>query len=440
MTNRQYSLVFGLGLTGTSIVHYLSDKSKVLITDTRLSEDSKVRTRAEQLRQQYPSLNVVVPTKLSEHWSDIHTLYLSPGIPMTHHLVAEAVASRLTVKSDIDLFLDEIDSPVIAVTGTNGKSTVVSLTAELLKSRGFVPVGNIGTPALDVISKAHAGYVLELSSFQLERITNPRFTVATCLNITEDHMDHHESFQKYIESKHRIYENSEVAIFNGIDEITKPRAHENVLAINENPDWSVFGDGIVLAGHKVLTDELGLKGRHNHFNLVVAAASAYQLGMSVKEMLPILRTFQGLPHRLSDIGTFSGITFINDSKATNVGSTLAALRATRTYPKPLVLMLGGDSKAQKLSPLEHLVKKDVDHLVVYGRDQHRFSDFLSNYVPLSCAQDFEGAVKVAIDHAHRKGTVLLSPACASFDMFENFEDRGQTFCTLAKRLCNEKDQ
>ena len=440
MTNRQYSLVFGLGLTGTSIVHYLPDKSNVLVTDTRLSKDSKVSTRAEQLQQQYPSLNVVEPTELTEHWSDIHTLYLSPGIPLTHHLVAEAVASRLLVKSDIDLFLDEIDCPVIAVTGTNGKSTVVSLTAELLKSRGFVPVGNIGIPALDAISKAHAGYVLELSSFQLERITNPRFTVATCLNITEDHMDHHKSFQSYVESKHRIYENSEIAIFNGSDEITKPRTHENALAINENPDWSVSTDGIVLAGRKVLAHELGLKGIHNHFNLVVAAASAYQLGMSVEEMLPILRSFQGLPHRLADVGTFSGITFINDSKATNVGSTLAALSATRTYPKPLVLMLGGDSKAQELGPLELVVKKDVDHLVVYGRDQHRFGDLLSKYVPLSCAQDFEAAMKVAIDHACRRGTVLLSPACASFDMFENYEDRGQTFCSLAQRLCAEKDQ
>lgn len=440
MKNRQHSLVLGLGLTGTSIVHYLPDKSNVLVTDTRLSQDSRVSGRAEQLQQQYPPLSVIDPTDLVHRWSDIHTLYLSPGIPMSNQFVTEAVASRVEIKSDVDLFLDEIDRPVIAVTGTNGKSTVVSLTAELLASRGFVPVGNIGTPVLDVIDEDHEGYVLELSSFQLERVTNPRFAVATCLNITEDHMDHHGSFQSYKESKHRIYENSAFAIYNGADEITKPLSHENALAVNENPDWSVRTDGIVLEGRKVSARDLGLKGIHNHFNMVVAAASAYQQGMSVDEMLPILKSFPGLPHRLSEVGIFDGITFIDDSKATNVGSTLAALHATRMYPKPLVLMLGGDSKAQELSPLENAVRKEADHTVVYGRDQQRFRDLFSHHIAFSCADDFEHALNVAMDQARPKGTVLLSPACASFDMFENYEDRGQTFCSLAQLLCAERDQ
>lgn len=438
MTTRRYSLVFGLGITGTSIVRYLNQKSNVLITDTRLSGDARLMAHATQLKHQYPSVRIVQPVDLAQCWPDVHTLYLSPGIPLTHDLVVDATRSGVEIRSDIDLFLDAVVRPVIAITGTNGKSTVVSLTALLLKSRGFVAVGNIGRPVLDVIGENHAGYVLELSSFQLERITEPRFRVAACMNITEDHMDHHESFKTYVASKHRIYENSELAIFNGADEITKPQSHPNELGINQNPDWSMSNSSVVLGGREFDAQDFVLQGKHNRLNILFAAASAFELGMSVSEMMPILKSYKGLPHRLSEVGTFAGITFINDSKSTNVGSTIAALDASCGRPRPLVLLLGGDSKAQDLTPLEPPLINHVDHVVVYGRDRDRFIDLLQNHASISSSENFEDAVNAAIERARPKGTVLLSPACASFDLFENYEERGRTFCCLTQQIIDKR--
>ena len=428
-------LICGLGITGQSIVRYLASEANLLVTDTRLETSPEIARIAEQLSSKSDQLKVVKVSELATHWAEITEMYVSPGLPLSHEIVQKALEEDIPVRGDIDLFLDRVDKPVLAITGTNGKTTVVSLITELLASRGFISVGNIGTPVLDGLQRRASGFVLELSSFQLERLKSPIFKVATCLNVTADHLDHHASFDEYLNAKQRIYENCETVIYNAKDELTVPQntVGRQSIAINDDPKWRVESGGVVIAGEFVPASELSLTGEHNLFNIVVSAACAHCMGVSIEEMLPVLRFFKGLPHRQQLIKVDSGVTLIDDSKSTNVASTVAAIQAFSCARRPLVLLLGGDSKGVDLSPLTNATLT-TDLVVLYGQDAYRFKEIMDSTVVVHIAKTFEQAIRTSIECAGSEGTILFSPACASFDMFSNYVERGRSFCAIARRL------
>ena len=432
MSQQSGVLVVGLGITGSSVIEHLAKSVQILATDTRLEHDPRIKKQAAKLEKKHANLKVISPRVLSQHWCSLETAFISPGIPLDHPIVRAAKSNGLAIQSDLDLFLQNLTCPTIAITGTNGKSTVVALTAALLESSGYVAAGNIGVPVLEYQDRKPSGVVLELSSFQLERMSRFGFNVAACLNISQDHLDHHTSFAEYLEAKHRVYQSCELAIYNADDPLTIPRLSTTSIAINRNDQWCVRNDGVVLKGRFIPESEISLKGTHNRYNVVVAAACALHMGLALEDILPVLQNFRGLPHRLEEVESRHGITCINDSKSTNVASTIAALNVLSEKSRPRVLMIGGDSKMLNLTPLESEVQAHADHVILYGKDACLFKKALGSSVPITHADSFEEATLSAISIAKPEGTVLLSPACASFDMFENYMARGLKFREIVR--------
>lgn len=432
--SNDFTMVLGLGNTGISVIRHLqSRESHVYACDSRLGRQTNQIPHLSTVRTNFPEVEIVPPRRFARAVADFKRVVASPGIALDDSLLKFAEIERVPIVGDIDLFLDEVSVPVIGITGTNGKSTTTMLVGEMLRKKGYQICGNIGLPVLDALNSDAAGFVVELSSFQLERLNRPRFAVAVITNIAEDHLDHHNSMVQYISSKQRIYQNCGFAVYNGTDDGTRPQEEVASVAVDNDSDWRIVDQGIVVAGELIQSAQIALKGKHNYFNLVAASAVAHHMGSDLATIKHVARTFEGLPHRSQSIAVVDGIEFINDSKATNVAAATSTIQGLAAGGRDLVLIAGGDAKNADFGTFAETVGETVRHVVLIGRDAKRIADCLHS-TDYEFASSMEYAVSRARDVAEPGGCVLLAPACASYDMYENFEQRGEAFATAVRGL------
>lgn len=429
-------VVVGVGKTGESCIRYWHGKTEVFFTDTRIGREQALATRVAELRREFGSATFLSPAQVAEVADSDTVVYMSPGISMHDEMFEVVLACGSRLSSDVELFLEHVDEPIIGVTGTNGKSTTTDLVAAMLRSHGFVAGGNIGTPVLELLNEPAAGYVLELSSFQLERMRPPRLRCATVLNISEDHIDHHRSFDEYAAAKHRIYERCELAVYNNNDPIAAPVSKKPSIAINGTKDWCVRDHEVRIAGTALPTADISLAGARNHFNVVAAAALAGACGATLAEVVEVARTYKGLPHRMQVVGEIDDVRYVNDSKATNVAATLAAIESFGRPRANIVLLAGGEGKGAKFDALSESVRSHVKSAVLFGRDAATIAAAVGTSTEVTRVDSLDLAVERARQTARPGDVVLLSPACASFDMFANFEQRGDRFTSLVQGMAS----
>ena len=434
-------LVVGLGLTGLSCVRYLAARGKwVAVTDSRTNPPNLA-----EVKTQFPDMDVQVGGFDIEQFEQADVLVMSPGVALHTPAVQAAIKAGARVTSDIELFLSEFTGQVVAITGSNAKSTVTQWLGEAIQrsGRSVLIEGNIGQPVLDVADQMFDVAVLELSSFQLELLPSVGADIATILNVSEDHMDRYDSMARYQQAKQRIYFGAKQALFNRQDLLTQPLVAPNVKVASfalTRPDLKQYGlletpSGTCLAlGLNALlpTSELALPGRHNIANALAVLALADAVQNPREHTLAALRNFSGLPHRCQLIRELAGVRYFNDSKATNVGSTLAALTGlAQADRKAIVLLLGGQAKGQELGPLAPAIAAHCKAVFVYGEDQSRFTDVAPQATYVESMFDALAQAKAIVQAGD---VLLLSPACASFDQFTNFEQRGRQFVTWVEAL------
>lgn len=430
---QEHDIVLGLGATGYSVVRHLHAQHPVSVFDSRLGRDANAIPFLNNVRVDYPDVDVISPRGYKRALERARRVIASPGIPLSNSMLRWAQIERIPVVGDIDLFMEQVNVPVIGITGTNGKSTTVSLATDMMQERGFVACGNIGTPVLDALKSKASGFVLELSSFQLERLQKGPFKVATILNISEDHLDHHGSFEHYRAAKQRIYQDAEFAIYDHLRPETIPNKAVPGIELNRDPNWKVQEDGITVGGDLLHQSEIALSGSNYLQNLLTAAAISTQLGASIDDVVRVAQAFKGLPHRAQSLGTFDGVEFINDSKATNVCAAIASIQEQYTEGSKLVLICGGDGKAADFGELGACIDEFVAHTILFGSDAQSIASCIH-----STSYEFVPSIEVAVSvaaHVSQAGDkVLLAPACASFDMFTDFAHRGITFAKRVSEL------
>jgi UDP-N-acetylmuramoylalanine--D-glutamate ligase len=369
----------------------------------------------------------------------ITELVVSPGVALEHPLVQYAIDNDVRVIGDIDLFVAASSAPVIGITGSNGKSTVTALLASMISACGrHVAVGgNFGTPALDLLEQAADFYVLELSSFQLERAKSLNLAVATVLNLSADHLDRHGSLPRYHNAKHKIFQGASAVVANRADSFTLPLLEggtQQVLWRPAEPDLQEFGvrdfDGTphICRGFTPLLpiSELKLKGGHNLNNVLAALALGTAVDLPMEGLVEGLKQFSGLPHRCELVLDNAGVTWINDSKGTNVGATRAAL-AGLGGQQNVVLIAGGVGKGQDFTALLPEVRENCRRVLTLGESAREIELALGAHTPVQRVESIEDAVAKAALLAQPGDVVLLSPACASFDLYSGFEARGEAF-------------
>jgi len=437
---RPYAVIVGLGRTGLSAARYLRAQGwRLAVTDTRAQPPELAALTA---------LDAAIPVRLGG--LDVGLLagalcvVASPGVSLELPFFAAARSRGLEIVGDIELFARAANAPVAGITGTNGKSTVTTLLARMAQRAGLsVRVGgNLGEPALDLLSAGTALYVLELSSFQLETTTQLACRAATVLNVTADHLDRYASIGAYAAAKARIFARCDTAVVNLDDPLVMamPRGARRTLsfslraavgadyAVAQRPD----GWWLMRATEPLLPlARLRIKGLHNAANALAALALGEALELPRAPMLAELEEFPGLPHRSQWVAEVRGVTYINDSKGTNVGATLAAVAG---MPGPLVMIAGGDGKNQDFAPLAAAFRGKVRHTVLLGRDAPRIARALAGIGTLETVATLPEAVRAAARAAQPGDTVLLSPACASLDMFRDYTQRGAVFAQAVREL------
>ena len=423
--------VIGLGKTGLSCVDFLRAKH----ADVRVIDTRNVPAGAEQLDKAIP----LHTGGLNQQWlleSDL--IVISPGLAVKTPEIQTALQAGVEVVGDIELFCREADKPIVAITGSNGKSTVTTLVAEMAKAAGLSVGmgGNIGIPALSLLNQSHDIYVLELSSFQLETTYSLKTVAATVLNVTEDHMNRYVDLQDYRHAKLKIYDNCQTAVVNGEDPLTLPTTqhpekqvsfaehHADYWLKNENQKTYLMArDEAILA-----CDEMKFTGHHNYMNALAAIALAQAAGINLLGIQTALREFGGLEHRFQVAYMAHGVRWINDSKATNVGSTVAALTGLQVAGK-LYLLLGGDGKGADFSELATLINQPHIFCYCFGQDGKQLAALSSQSQLFDTMEQAIAAIRPQLQAGDM---VLLSPACASLDQFPCFEARGDEFTRLAR--------
>ncbi|MGC8732014.1 MAG: UDP-N-acetylmuramoyl-L-alanine--D-glutamate ligase [Halothiobacillaceae bacterium] len=436
-------LIVGLGKTGLSVARFLTRRGLVFaVADSRMEPPGLAELRAE-----CPQAAVHLGPFEAELFVGFRTLVVSPGIAVAEPAIRAAAAAGAEIIGDIELFARHVKTPVIAITGSNGKSTVTTLVGELLAAAGRkVRVGgNLGTPALDLLAGSNDAefYVLELSSFQLETTSSLKAAAAVVLNVSEDHMDRYPDLAAYAEAKGRVYQGAAVAVVNRDDGWSLRLAHasEPARTVSFGLDAPVVGQwGMVerdgqtwlAQGERPLVceRELTLRGRHNMANALAALALVEAVGVDPAAVLDALRRFAGLPHRSQFVGHFHGLDWVNDSKGTNVGATAAAL-AGQTVP--VVLIAGGLGKGQDFAVLRPLLAEKARGVVLIGQDADLIAQAWAGAAPIVRAADMGEAVSMAAKLGRPGDVVLLSPACASFDMFKGYDHRGEVFAAEVRR-------
>ncbi|MBA2380133.1 MAG: UDP-N-acetylmuramoyl-L-alanine--D-glutamate ligase [Blastocatellia bacterium] len=447
------SLVLGAGRSGIASARFLAERGAVVA----LHDAKPIAEWSEEARSLKETSNVgLIEGKLPSWLLDqIDLLIISPGVP-TNSIPARYVDRKDgEVIGEVELAYRFMKGRIVAITGSNGKTTTTTLIGELLKEGG-IPVqvgGNIGVPLLSLAesSREDGWTVVELSSFQLETIKEFRANVAICLNVTPNHLDRYESFTDYAAAKHRIVNNQtedDVAILNADDEITASwsaglKGSVSFFSVRRELEEGVFLRGRELVARangkeRVLTtrDEILLPGSHNVENILTALSAGLACGVSPESMKRTVASFAGVEHRIERCGEIRGVTFFNDSKATSVDATLKALEALAERDGRTVLILGGRGKNAPYAPLVPLIESSVRALVVIGEDGDNIESQLSKYAEVVRAGSMAEAVNSAFAKAEAGDSVLLAPACASFDMFKSFEERGTVFKAEVERLSN----
>ena len=438
MSSEAFDLVIGLGITGQSCVRYLAAQGMpVRALDTRAQPPGLA-----DWQKRFPDVPVHAGG-FREDWLDAaRRLIVSPGIAVATPEIARQVASGKEVIGDIELFARAANVPVAAITGSNAKSTVTTLLGEMAIAAGRQALsgGNLGTPALELLDAGAQLYVLELSSFQLETTYSLDAQVATILNISEDHMDRYRSLADYLAAKQRIYDGCEVAVWNRDDENTRPQRQvprEITFGTHAQADYRLDTgrQQLLCRGEDLLpAASLTVRGHHNVLNVLAALAMAEALGLPREQALAAAARFPGLPHRCQLVAEHAGVQWFNDSKGTNVGATLAALAGIGpAIDGQVVLIAGGQGKGQDFSPLAGPARQYVRAAVLFGEDAQLIADSLEP-VPCERVNDLATAVQRAAVIAHDGDAVLLSPACASFDMFSGYVARGDAFMREVRSL------
>ncbi len=454
-------LVLGMGETGFSVAKWLSRMgASVRSADSRVAPPY-----LEALKQALPDARLFTGTLAPEVFSGIDVIAISPGVPLTEPMVQRAMKDGVPVLGDMELFALAIKQPgtskpkILAVTGSNGKTTVTAMTGTMLRQAGWdVEVaGNIGPAVLDALmqredsGKLPQAWVLEVSSFQLETTQNLDPDAAAVLNLTEDHFDRYAGMEDYAAAKARIFPGNEggggVQILNRDDSRVRAMALSGRRQLTfgldlpiDNDDFGLLreGENIWLVQGKtrlMKTSELGVTGLHNAANALAALALCRAIDLPFEPVLQALREFRGLPHRMERVAVFSGITFYDDSKGTNVGATVAALNG---MTQSVVLIAGGDGKGQDFSPLAQPIAEHTRAVVLIGRDANKIVNAISGSgVPLHHATTMEEAVQKSFALAQEGDAVLMSPACASFDMFKNYVHRAEAFIAAVKGVQTE---
>jgi len=437
--------ILGLGKSGLSLVRTLRQLGcKVSVWDSRQNPPG-----LEWIGREFPEVEVRLGAFDADALTTRDKVYVSPGISLQEPALLEAARRGVVFAGDMDLFSELADAPIVAITGSNGKSTVTTLVGEMAREAGLrVAVG--GTPALDLLADDVELYVLELSSFQLETCRALNAEVACCLNLCEDHMDRYANLEEYRAAKLRI--------FNGVKRQVVNTSYAGLKSTQERPTWT-FGewkDGNEFGKHFGLpfvrnayhlsygdlllmpAGSLKIRGTHNYENALAALALGHAAGLPMAAMLDALRRFAGLPHRCQWLREHQGVDWFNDSKATNVGAACAAISGLGTdLDGNLILIAGGDGKGADFSPLYPLVARYCSAVILLGRDADRLEQALggkADSVPLYRVDSLEQAVIRAAGLAQEGDAVLLSPACASLDMFNNFEQRGEAFARAVEAL------
>lgn len=437
-------VIVGIGATGLSVARYLSARGlPFTVADSR-----EQPAGLDAFRQAFPDVELQLGPFSEDQFIGASELLVNPGIPLSEPAIAAASAAGVRVSGDIDLFHQAASAPIVAITGSNGKSTVTTLVGLMAERAGIrVAVGgNLGTPALELLDDDVQLYVLELSSFQLERCAMLGAEVATVLNISADHLDHHGSMLNYHQAKHRIFQGCKKAVVNADQSLTQPLVPDDVEVWSFSLGHSDFrrfgvleqpgGSYLALAREPLMAaSELRIAGRHNLSNALAALAIGAAAGIDTPVMLDALREFSGLPHRCEFVAEIDGVRFYNDSKGTNVGASVSAIEGLAESGK-IVLIAGGLAKGGEFSPLAEAMRRNGRAAVVIGEAAAAIEACLGEHVPCRREQSMAAAVQGAFAFAQTGDVVLLSPACASFDMFRSYSDRGEQFSAAVRELAH----
>lgn len=437
-------LVAGLGKTGLSVARYLGRRNKSFIAfDTRHEAPG-----FEEFAKEFPEIPFYAQYFPEEQLSQLTDIIASPGLSLDLPFIQQARQRGVAIYGDIECLAREIQAPVIAITGTNGKSTVTTLVGEMAKAAGYTVAvaGNIGTPVLDMLDDAHQYdlWVLELSSFQLDLTHTLAPVAATILNVSSDHLDRHHTMEAYIEAKQRIYHQAKIALFNRDNPSTLPSKEMNSISFGqgapEKNNWGLLtqeGKTYLAQGDRPFfpADSLLIKGVHNWLNALAASVLAEAAGIPHSHIIEVLTAFRGLPHRCQWVRTVNEIVWINDSKGTNIGATISAINGIGgSMHGKIVLIAGGQGKGADFRELAPAMEHFVRSLILIGEDADKIEAALADVVPITRASSLDNAVAVAKVQAKPGDVVLLSPACASLDMFRDFNHRGETFASLVSGL------
>ena len=441
------SVVVGLGKTGASCARYLARRGlTVSVTDSRRAPPglALLGGLAASLDLRLGGFDLSLLEGASQ-------VLMSPGVSLQEPIAVQARARGIDVLGDVELFARAVRTPVIGITGTNGKSTVTTLMALMAEAAGrrVLAGGNLGEPALDLLSHPVPDlYVLELSSFQLETTSTLKLTAAVVLNVSPDHLDRYATVLAYASAKARIFANAATAVLNADDpRVTAMRGAVRGGArivtystVHADADFSLVSSTtqtlLARRGQALLdVKRMKISGLHNAANALAALALGEAADLPMPKMLEVLQSFSGLPHRCEWVADIDGVRFIDDSKGTNVGATLAAVEA---MPGPLVLILGGEGKGQDFTPLVAAFLPKVRHVVLIGKDAPALAAALAGVCPTETAASMEEAVDAAQRAARPGDTVLLSPACASLDMFRDYAQRGEVFAAAVRRIAAGK--
>ncbi|MDH5591995.1 MAG: UDP-N-acetylmuramoyl-L-alanine--D-glutamate ligase [Gammaproteobacteria bacterium] len=441
--HRQSFLIIGLGQTGLSCARFLVQKGYgVAIMDTR-EQPPALNT----LQTEFPEVLVNTGGLISDWMQRCDTIVLSPGVDPRLPEIKGARAAGIEIIGDIELFARHANAPVVAITGSNGKSTVTTMIAEMAVTAGKqVQVGgNLGTPALELITQpAPDFYILELSSFQLETVESLNAYTSVVLNVSPDHMDRYETEQAYYDVKAKIYSGSGVMVINRDDPIVNswsmlgreqigftlshPQNNEFGLIEKDNQSWLAQGEQELLP-----VNELQVAGKHNVANALAALALGTSMNLPMSAMLTAIQNYRGLAHRCYLVAKHQGVRWFDDSKATNVGACLAAIEGLADSGK-IILIAGGEGKDQNFSELTPVLDAHVRAVVLIGRDAQLIANVVPNHVLKIEAANMQDAVQKAQKVVQRGENVLLSPACASFDMFTGYAQRGEVFAQAVREL------
>jgi UDP-N-acetylmuramoylalanine--D-glutamate ligase len=441
------TVVVGLARTGAAVARFLSERG-ALVTLTDMKDEEALAPFLERLKGL--PINLELGRHEENSFLSADLIVVSPGVPMDIAPIKLAQARKRRVISEIELASVFIDAPMVAITGTNGKTTTTTLTGEIFRACGYRTFvgGNIGNPLIDLAISGEdvERVVAEISSFQLEGIDGFHPKVAVLLNITEDHLDRYASFGDYAAAKARIFENldkTDFAVINMDDPMTAEMAERCVrgwifpMSRLQELSQGIFHQGGVIRFRWEGREELfptagyGLKGVHNLDNIMAALASALLLGCDAGQAQKAVERFRGLPHRMELVAVIDGVSWYNDSKGTNVGSVVKSLES---FEKNVTLIAGGRDKGGDYEPLAGLIRERVDHMILIGEARDKIAAALGALTDTRMAESLEEAVDLARDLTPSGGTVLFSPACSSFDMFKNYEERGERFAALVNEL------